>query len=717
MSVLHYIDNEVPAFGEWTSVTENGGSTIVQSAAATFPERGSLGLRTTIVGANTAYAVKDVSISIDAAGSVWVGFWLRMAAFPAVIYPLKIYSAAPNCLLRVGLTSSGWVMGKVYNDAGAVSTVYSTWAIGLDRWTYIAVELRRASTNIAADGGVALYVGGELVDSRYDVDNFDRATDVGELCAGVVSVPQDGTVVDLDEFKIATAYPEPHSPTPADEYPSAARTVVLWRRASSDSREFADYCVTELGVPRANLCPLPNASASETLADYATFQAQVETDLAAWLAVNPTIAANCSCFLVGYGVPGYFTSGGEKHSATSRLMNCGTAFSSQTANPLYLGSTGVPPVRLTKTALGGKYLATRIDADTLANAKGIVDCGLQIVNLTALPETDKLYSDGATYRASLSCQKLRMIAAALDTYADDAFVWGDTGSPAFGAAGSRVCFADNSADSADTLRAASELFTAMVTNGYAAGLGFSATPCTPPGGPGGLRPTPFFEMLRLGGTFAEAVAVAAQYLDYTTVAAGSPLMTVVFQLGGYDLYSGIGTPEAIDREQPTAYLREGEQTRALQFAMIPGIKYVLSARAVSPSGVQECNSHVLAYAEIDDLGQLSPPPLSRNTDVTAKRHRDGYVVVGFSYRADFGFAAADAFDILSDSGTGTLNLDTPVANVSDVDPRQTEFEVVVPAAALPAMFSVRARVGDQTGPISRIVTVAAGPAASPPTLL
>ena len=44
MSLLHYIDNEPPwdapaHYGEWDSLTEAGGSTIVRAAAATFPTR------------------------------------------------------------------------------------------------------------------------------------------------------------------------------------------------------------------------------------------------------------------------------------------------------------------------------------------------------------------------------------------------------------------------------------------------------------------------------------------------------------------------------------------------------------------------------------------------------------------------------------------------------------------------------------------------------
>ena len=59
MALLHYIDNEVPDYGGWNAVVQLGSSTIVQSEAAAFPERGSLGLRATAVGSDSAYVQKN----------------------------------------------------------------------------------------------------------------------------------------------------------------------------------------------------------------------------------------------------------------------------------------------------------------------------------------------------------------------------------------------------------------------------------------------------------------------------------------------------------------------------------------------------------------------------------------------------------------------------------------------------------------------------------
>jgi len=481
---------------------------------------------------------------------------------------------------------------------------------------------------------------------------------------------------------------------------------VLYRSASADSVEFADYCAAELGVPRCNLVPLPNATADETLADYATFQAEVENDLAAWLALNPTVAANVTTFLVGYGVPGCFTHAGVVHSAASRLMHYGSAFSSGAPNPLYNPST---VERLTATALSaaGVYLACRIDADTLAHAKEIVNRQSSIVNLQ---DADTLYSDDAAYLASLPCQRLRIVTAALGEYANDAFVFGDTGTPSFGAAGSRVCFVDDSADAADTLRAASELFDAIVTNGYAAGLGFSSLTSN-------LSPLAFFEMLRVGGTLAEAFCVAIASLDYTAVPIGSPLMTVAFQLGGYNVYLGKGSPDMIDWDQAIAYTRYNVEAITINVPLMEGQKHVLAARAVSHLGVEEHNTHVLSYVELDAEGNLLPRPMSAPSEITTDIQGDGSLVMSFSYRPPTGFAPADAFEIFSDGGTGTVDLEEPVATLSNVEPHQTDFEVLLNVESFPVKLAARGLKGEQNGPLSRTITVALSPAPLSPVTL
>ncbi len=697
MSLLHYIDNEVPALGEWDLKFEAGDSTIVPVAGDACG-RGDAVLRTTIVGTDVAYVQKNLNVSLDPGGWIYFGFWMRPGSYPSnYTYPLMVKDALGSTTgLYSLLLTDLQIKVSTKDDGGAAHTAGYVTGLVLDRFSYLVFALRRSSGVAANDGVLRLYFDGQLLDEATGIDNYDRFASVDLLRMGCPAGPRDGYWYDFDEVKIALdEYPEPFTSTPLTDYPEAARTVVLFRRDDSESREFADYCVSELDIPRANLCPLPNATANESLADYATFEAEVETDLAAWLTLNPTVAANCSCFLLGYGVPGYFTSGGLKHSATSRLMNYGTAFSSQTTNPLYNPAT---VARLTKAAMGGKYLCTRIDADTLQHSKDVLDCGLRIADCGFLPATDKLFSNDSAYRASLACQHLRIITAGLGTFADDAFVWGNT-MPDWGSAGSRAVFVDPSVASLGTMRAATtECSEAVLTALYAAAMGSA--------GNDGINvdAESFFEMLRIGGSLAEAFAVAVEHLDYLAAAVGSPLMTVAFSTTGNNVYRGLGGLEGIEWENPIAYLMPGPNSITLSQNLSPGQRYIYAVRSVSSSGVQERNTHVIAYANTDEQGILLPAPLTRPKDPTVEVQHSA-LLIGFTYLTPIGFADADGFDVLSDNGTGQLDLENPVATVEKSRNDRFDFEVPIDRPDTPVLLAVRARRGEQVGPISEIVFV------------
>ena len=704
MSLFHYIDNEVPAFGEWDSVVQSGGSTIVQSADAAFPERGSVGLRCTTTAGNLAYVQKDFGAEAWPAGA-WraIGFQFYLHSPPSVGYTYQMYGKATVAYNDFGLFMYPNRNAKAWISSGGFKYT-SSFTFELARWYWIVVMIRRADSVVASNGELQCYINGVPLTPQLNLNNFTKFASWDYVRFGNGGAGRDDYIADFDEIKIADSYPEPFAPTPETEHPEAARTVVLFRRDSSDSREFADYCVSELDIPRSNLCPLPNATANETLADYATFQAEVETDLAAWLALNPTVDANCSCFLIGHGVPGYFMVAGSRYSVASRLMNYGNAFTPGGVTNLLYNPTVVERFTVSGLRATGSYLCSRIDADTLQHAKDILDAGLTVSGLTALPATDKLYSDDSTYRASLTCQHLRIITEGLGVFADDAFVWGDCGTPSFGSAGSRAVFCDDSADSADTLRATSELFDAIVTNGYAAGLGFSASGCS-------LNAECFFEMLRIGGSLAEAFAVAISKLDYTTVAVGSPVMTVAFQSGGYNVYRGLGGIEGIDWENPIAYLVPGPNSITLAQDLSPGQRYIYAVRAVSSAGIEERNTHVIAYANTDEQGILLPAPLTRPKDPTVEVQQSA-LLIGFTYLTPIGFADADGFDVLGDNGTGQLDLENPVATVEKSRNDRFDFEVSIARPDTPVLLAVRARRGEQVGPVSKIVFV---PLVSAPT--
>jgi len=716
MAILHYIDNEVAGFGEWTSVVENGGSTCRQIAAAAFPERGSLGARVTISRADSAYLRKETGYAPAAGEAFWVAWWMRINTLPG----------SPDYVAIMRVASGGMQVGLLYvrydGRLGAfiraTANVF-TWLdfyLQADQWNYFAVRFVRSTGAGATDGGAVYYLNGAEIYGNLALDTDARYAGAVRADLGVPFVPSDGTTIDFDEVKLAddsTAYPEPYVPAAVSEYPEARRTVVLYRMASADSREFADYCVTRLGIPRSNVCGLPNASGNEDILDQAACASEIETDLSAYLTRMPTVAAQATTFLLGYGLPGYYADVADRISIPTRLMRLGLAAAKQTDNPFYQGSGRISASDLAGASGGRLYLSARIDADSLAGAKGIVDSALRVAGLSALTETDYLLADQAAVRTSLAAQRTRLLTAASYTSQDAAVVIGDVlaiGSTPDG--GSRCALVDTAGLATDTLRSRTNCVSdALIFDGWAAGLGFSQLPAD------GFDHEAFLEALLAGATFAEAVMRSIEHLEYTAVPAGSPLTTVAFALGGYNVYHGLGGPEAIDWTSPVACARADVQQVIVPLALIANQQHILAARAVSSGGIEEHNTHVLAIVTTDEGGALLPPPLSRPTEVTATVVSGNAVLVGFSLHRGPGMGAATALEVLTDHGTGVMDMETPAATIDVSDTRQRSFQALVTAEVLPARFAVRARKNEQIGLLSPVVTVRAPQTPPPPTIL
>ena len=139
--------------------------------------------------------------------------------------------------------------------------------------------------------------------------------------------------------------------------------------------------------------------------------------------------------------------------------------------------------------------------------------------------------------------------------------------------------------------------------------------------------------------------------------------------------------------------------------LLAGLRYVYGVHAVSKAGLEERSTHVVTCVEIDGQGNLLPQPLARPEDVAARVQIDGSVLVGFSYDAPLGFATSDGFDVLGDHGTGQLDLENPIAAVDILADDQRDFEVRIAQPVTPLLLAVRARRGDQTGPLSKFAFV------------
>ncbi len=404
MSLQTYIDNEVPAFAEWDSISEAGNSTVDQVAGAGFPERGTYGLRVTIDGTSSAYAEKDYGEAIPAGGDFYFGFWLNVRALPSATKAIFEVDDAGVAIAEIFLTSGG-VMALTMTDDGGLDTTATT-TIVEGRWYYVQGRVTRAATDVSADGTAEFLLDNMSVGTLAAKDNFNTFENNVGIQVGFPSTGTDGAVVDYDEIKTGTTYQQAFSPEPATDLPETRRTLLL-AGPSADAVAFADYFIQQTGIPRSNVVILPNASTDELLASKAAWDTQVETDLDAWVALATVAFAKITTIIVGYEAPGYFTDGGVNYSATSRMNHFGTAFSAATANPLYAPTT---VERLAVAALNsaGVYLASRIDADSLANAKAMLDAGLAADLLTTLRETDILYSDDSALLADVDTQHLRL---------------------------------------------------------------------------------------------------------------------------------------------------------------------------------------------------------------------------------------------------------------------------------------------------------------------
>ncbi|MFB3894420.1 MAG: hypothetical protein ACE15C_20660, partial [Phycisphaerae bacterium] len=211
------------------------------------------------------------------------------------------------------------------------------------------------------------------------------------------------------------------------------------------------------------------------------------------------------------------------------------------------------------------------------------------------------------------------------------------------------------------------------------------------------------------GNFASDAALAMDF-DEIAIADQRP----AGGLSRYHLYRSAagGSRGDIDFSAPVATIPPGLATRDIAgLGHASGSDYWYALRAVSDSGVEERNTHVQALVRLNAAGKLAPP-MAAPRDVTAGRRKDGAVIVGFSYRVADGWPCPDAFDIFTDGGTGTLDLDHPLVSLPGA-PRRREYEAIIVSPALPARFAVRPRTGPTAGPISSCVTVATAAPAQP----
>jgi hypothetical protein len=632
MTVYAYIDNEVPELAEWTL---NG--VPARLTAAAWPHRGSYGMR---CAAPYTYGRKNFSdIAVAAGGSTYIGLWMRVNSWPSVNRGGAVCIAKNDGLTTIatiytwpnGRVEVLWSTGDYYRHDGLVA----------GRWYYLALCNQRATSAVAADGRGRFWLDGLLVHTTPAINNWSAAGSLGRVEVGQAWTNV-AFSVDVDEVKVADEYPEPHTAEPAGSYPCAESSIILYRSSSADSRTFAEWCCDQLGLPYSHCVPLPNATATENLASYADWQAQVETDLLEWLSRHPILAARLTTIVLGFGVPGAFSSGGVLCSGTSRLANLATAFSLAAANPAYETAT-----RLALSDLAGLYTTARIDAATLAGAQAIFARSPALGSLEGL----KLVSDAgfAAARTALWGQQMRLpteLHEEATAIAGDAIVITSTPAGYTVADGSAGAAMYTGADACTSLRGgASELLTALNDGAYAAAAGQMHTGVTT------FSAESFCKVLRAGGTVGEAALAAASVVDGDFVLVGWPHTILDLPASGYNLYGG-ATRASVDFATLLACAPPGVGNIRVAHGADADSWYAI--RAISEAGVE---SEPRFFHAVTVGGALLGPPPNRINWAKLDPAAAGRLRLSFRYLAEGQQAPPAAVQVAPCTGPGGAGVD------------------------------------------------------------
>ncbi len=512
----------------------------------------------------------------------------------------------------------------------------------------LAFKIKRSSGLGFTNGYTEMYVDGVFA-AGGNVANYSRVDQFGLTVLGRVAYGNAGTQMRYRNFLIGDTLDDvtliPSEPT-AETF-CAQRTMLVYRAGDANGFSFACYAAENYGIPYCNIVPVP-CNDNEYVLDLNTFQNQVENPLKQWLADRPLLAEQITCILLCPGVPGYYGVAGKYHSATARLNNIGFEKDGITVNPL-AGATQ----RVTRSTLGpGRYMVTRIDADSLIDSKAILDA------------TD-----------------------------------------------SEICI-DNAEDSAAPIQTGGGTCWDAISIGNLAAAGMSDSPEANEI----IDPQAFYTMLHGGGTFAEAIHVASSHFDGKIMALGNPLLSLSNQAGHYFFVSP-GAPDQIDWQKPSGWVPADRDTATIHAPLEAAKKYAVGIRSTSASGTQERNTHVVGFVEIDENDEFQPAPLPKPIDITACRVAENTVRIGFTCQTPIAYSYPNCFEVLGDSGLGTIDVETPLASVTNIEPGQTDFVLDVPATVFPCKFAVQARSNLQTGLMSHIVCVAENRQPTHPVIL
>jgi len=332
--------------------------------------------------------------------------------------------------------------------------------------------------------------------------------------------------------------------------------VVVYRQSDSESQTFAERYQQIHNLNSDQLVAIP-CSSIEILADYATFQTEVESPISSAINSSPLSDYTIFAIVLMPRVPGGFYDGGDAVSSTSRLSRINHSYSKHINNPLYDRKDFK---RFDSADAEIALICTRFDSPTgsitrqwfdntesaltqiYAGGTFFFDPYSAIQGSAATQYESELLSfhDTTLSKLGLDVQSSFQIDPYIDPLIpqieNDSFFWGwgaDRSSLTYfkESVALRAFFYNADFDGAYTMRDIDERTWPLlaIRSGYVSAAG----PLSDPGISGFLRPIPFFEALFRSATLGEAMLFSVPHLNWTMDFFGDPLLTFSFN-GIYD---------------------------------------------------------------------------------------------------------------------------------------------------------------------------------------
>lgn len=186
--------------------------------------------------------------------------------------------------------------------------------------------------------------------------------------------------------------------------------------------------------------------------------------------------------------------------------------------------------------------------------------------------------------------------------------------------------------------------------------------------------------------------------------------------GGYLLFRGVGSPEAIDRSAPVgaAGSAAATVTNFVWRRHAAATVYYYAVAAVGGGGVVGEAAYPAVRVEFDGSGLVVPGRPNHPAGLSAAAASGGRFVLTWRYDAAEQAAEPVRFEVFHDNGTGTINYGSPAAQIAYVR-RQYLYSWVSDAFGdgLVIRWAVRAVAADGTDDGNVEVVAARADAAGP----